>query len=206
MSPSSSTTFSGFAPPGSLSSTLPLPPFPLSTSHCPTTNPSTTPTTLELCAIDAGRHQRPNSATETPFERGGQQRSCRLTPLRGRKRAPLVGGRGVVSARVRTVGCPSRCTRISPTLQLSSLLLRPHCDGTCSVLLVLRVHANLSIFVASGTRCNIIGRGSNARGGEDRSNSRVGSRRLRRRQHASRAIHALRIYELCEQTDPLVRR
>lgn len=33
----------------------------------------------------------------TPFERGGQQRSRRLAPLCGRERAPLVGGRGVVT-------------------------------------------------------------------------------------------------------------
>lgn len=49
-------------------------------------------------AITAGRHQRPNSRAGHSFERGGQQRSRRLAPLRGRERAPLVGGRGVVTS------------------------------------------------------------------------------------------------------------
>lgn len=137
-----------------------------------------------------------NLATETPLERGGQQRSRRLAPLCGRKRAPLVGRRGVVNARVRVAGecTPLVAVQISPTSLLSSLLLRPHCDGTCSVLLELgytRIFPSLSRPV----RCNTVGREYRKRvrwGGINRIRG-VGDRRLRRRQHALRAIHAANI-------------
>jgi len=81
------------------------------------------PATLEVGAIGGRWHQRPISRWKL---RPGEQRSCRLVLLlRGRERAPPVGGRGVVSARVRVIGCPSRVAHRQPSLPTFPVVLAP---------------------------------------------------------------------------------
>lgn len=184
----------------SLSSTLPLGSFPLGVvlSHHSTLPPPF----HDLGTSRDRRRAAPASklTSETSLERGGQQRSRRLAPLCGRKRAPLVGRRGVVNARVRVAGCiplsswyryplPSCYPRSSSAPTVTARV--PFCSSWATResfhLCRIRYVAILSV---GKSNVYTVGRIDRIQ--------RVGDRRLRRRQHALRALSTLRIYRLCE--------